>query len=84
MYDEKEFKKMLEMDFLGYKIKDLVTATFLLKKAGIEAEEIKDCEKAFSAGAEYMKRLYIDALMSAKDELLKEAGLSYHKAEDVM
>ena len=46
MYDEKEFKKMLEMDFLGYKIKDLVTATFLLKKAGIEAEEIKDCEKA--------------------------------------
>ena len=84
MDENKEIEEMLEREFRGYKVKDLVMAAFLIEKAKVMPEDIRKFEKAFSAGIEYMQKVYTSALGYAFRELIDEEGCSYPIPKDTM
>ena len=80
----KGIEEMLEREFRGYKVKDLVMAAFLIEKAKVLPEDIRKFEKAFTAGVEYMQKVYTSALGYAFEELINEEGCSYPIPKDAM
>lgn len=84
MDENKEIEEMLEREFSGYKVSDLVMAAFLIEKAKVLPEDIKKFEKAFTAGVAYMQKLYTKALGYSMNEMIEEEGCSYPIPKDVM
>lgn len=77
MDENQEIKELLEREFSGYKVSDLVMAAFLIEKAKVTPEDIRNFDKAFTAGVEYMQNVYVTALRYACKEMMDEEGCSY-------